>query len=129
MHRLTLFRRQIELTIRALAQITGLDERTLLDIERVPGHRVNYTTAEIIANALNCKIPVIFTPEEITQVGRPALSGKPTRKGEEDDLDWKDSGKFCANCFTLLPIKEHEECPHCGYKEAIQDPRSDEDEE
>ena len=123
LHPLTVLRRQLQMSITALADLSGIDEQTIVRIETDPGNRVNYTTAEAIAKALNREVHALFHLGELTNLGRPALTGGPIRKGEED---WKGSGRFCLNCFLLQPIMEHPECPYCGSKHSMEDRHNEE---
>lgn len=123
-HRLTLFRRQWQINIKALARISGVAESTIVRIEQEPGHHVNYTTAEAIATALKLEVYELFDPALITDIGRHAKTGTPTDRSTHV----KYSGRFCLSCFLELPIRDDNECPNCGMKVSVEDRLTKEDE-
>lgn len=112
-HPLTVIRRQYGLSIADLAELSGVSEGTILRIENGSERRVNYSTAEMIADSLYLAIPTLFDPAYLTNIGRPAGTGRPLNKDP-----YAKTGIFCWDCFARQPvILPGDGCFVCGGKD------------
>ena len=76
MHPVKALRKQNKLTIADLAELTGLSSTTITGIE---SGRSDYKThqgvALLLADTFGCKVSDLFRPEELSNRGRPPLTG------------------------------------------------------
>ena len=95
----------LEVTVQDLKCMTGLNTNTVR--RAVMGGRVktNITCAERIADALGMTINEINWPSGLTYVGRPALTGVPTRPHHTKKPD-----ALCPDCDVLLPLSKLCDC-------------------
>ena len=75
-HKLQVMREELGWSVDHLAELTGLSVGTIYKIENPNNYRrTKRQVAELLAFALECKISDLFLPQDLTELGRPALSG------------------------------------------------------
>lgn len=98
-HKLTALRSAKDLTVAQLAEMSGLSESTIYKIERCTSEfRTNEAVASLLAEALECGVYDIFSPSDLSHIGRPPLTGV--------KLTMKTTVKvtlICMACRNALP--------------------------
>lgn len=114
LHPLTIVRRQLEMNITTLSRLSGVAVETITRIEKGSERRVNYSTAEALADAVKQPLHTLFFSDDLTHVGRPARTGCPVTR----EVKRATSGVFCFNCFLEAANKLPEDgCENCGHNE------------
>lgn len=72
------YRRHVGFTVKELSEYTGLSESTIYRIEREDNpFKTRYDVASSLADAFDVPIDELFDRMDISNLGRPAHSGKP----------------------------------------------------
>jgi transcriptional regulator with XRE-family HTH domain len=105
--RLRALRGELGLTLAEVAELSGLSLGTLLRIENHPEmYRVNYSTAEALADALYVEVSDIFDAEDLSNLGRPARTGRPLGSARRVT-------RLCEDCHLVAPSYAGA-CAQCG---------------
>lgn len=126
MHKLQKLREDAGFTVAELAEYTGLSKKTIYSIENgASEYKTNEGVAQILADAFDCEVSDIFSPEEVSHRGRPPLTGKPighvtsmlevsvTKNGQTETfrLFHEFEGNACPTCHIVKPLTG--QCPFC----------------
>lgn len=99
LHKLCSFRESIGLTVAELANEAGVSRGVIYEIESgLKKYKVNYTVAEALAEALEVHVYDIFTKTEVSELGRPAHTGKPLTLTVISSCEM-----ICSGCNLAVP--------------------------
>ncbi|HSW77983.1 MAG TPA: helix-turn-helix transcriptional regulator [Candidatus Chromulinivoraceae bacterium] len=108
MHKIKLRRLELDLSISDVAVLSGVAPGTIGSIER--GGRVfkiNFETARTLAYGLDTPLHTLFCETELSDLGRPALTGTKIGKPKTARM-----GVICISCHLEIP-RAHNTCPTC----------------
>lgn len=100
MHKLRNYRESYGLTIAELSILSDISVDAIRRIES--GHnpyKVNDGVAKALAHALDLEVDDIFTPSELSHLGRPPHTGKPI----EDLRLVSEHEMVCDGCHMVVP--------------------------
>ena len=93
----------LDITVEDLVQATNLNPGAVVRAILGGPHMIHYTVAEAIADQLGVKVDELAWPREITDLGRPAHTGRPLRHG-------RFSNQFCETCHLEFPLSMEHVC-------------------
>jgi DNA-binding XRE family transcriptional regulator len=95
------------MSVKKLAEKTKLADSTIYKIENMSSpFKTHIEVAELIAEALECKLLDIFYKEELSHAGRPPLTGGKITVATVTTIEQK----FCGIHFIELP-----KCGTCSF--------------
>ena len=107
MHPLKMLRLAWGLSVEDLAELSGIAPVTIYRIEDPDWtQRFNQSTARALADALYVQVSDIFDTDDLTHLGRPALTGVPCQKSAAQ------RAKLCPKCFVEVPLASSR-CESC----------------
>lgn len=76
LHPVKRLRKQNDLTVAELAELTGLSTATIRAIENgTSDYRTHEGVASLLADIFGCRVSELFAPGELSHRGRPPLTG------------------------------------------------------
>lgn len=112
-HALRMFRSGLGLTVRQLSELSGIDPSTIHRIERGSEFRINIETAQALTDALSEKLLEVFSPHELSHLGRPPRTGTPIKKLQSASQQ----DKICPGCRLQLPLSGV--CSECNPQDGL----------
>ena len=107
-HKLRKVRKSLGLTIRELSELSGIAFPTIQTIETgCRTSKINVATAQAISAALYTEVSGIFNTSELSNLGRPPLTGGNYQKGPARTRE-----VVCPNCYLAVPSAPL--CNQCG---------------
>lgn len=98
------------LSVEQVRQLSDIPTGTIYRIEGENSpYKVKYATAELLADAIDCRVDDIDWPNGLSDLGRNPHTGTPLRGRSGAHVD----PKFCTTCFTQLPATETGQCDWC----------------